>query len=269
MKKRHRDAEHDNGERWLLTYADLITLLLGLFVILYAISKVDAGKYAEIVAALGGVFGGEKPSVVQGQGGVLPSAFMSTERQKIKTEIRAALDTEAKKGLISISENERGLTVHIMEELLFASGNADLKQSSLNTLDALAGVLKELPNDVRVEGHTDDVPISTGTFPSNWHLSVGRAVNVGYYLIVKHELVAEKVSVVGYSEYHPLVPNTSAENRARNRRVDIVVVTNGNHLAAGKPNPDAGKELGNVHSENGAQQAAASPAGGSSKESVQ
>jgi chemotaxis protein MotB len=269
MKKKRRDEEHDNGERWLLTYADLITLLLGLFVILYAISKVDAGKYAEIVAALGGVFGGEKPSVVQGQGGVLPSGLLNTERQKIKNEIHAALDAEAKKGLISISENERGVTVHIMEELLFASGSADLKQSSLNTLDALADVLKELPNDVRVEGHTDDVPISTGMFPSNWHLSVGRAVNVGYYLIVKHGLVAEKVSVVGYSEYHPLVPNTSAENRSQNRRVDIVVMTNGNHVAAAIPNPEAGTDLGNVHSENGTQQAAASPAQGSAKESVQ
>jgi chemotaxis protein MotB len=84
-----------------------------------------------------------------------------------------------------------------------------------------------LPNDLRVEGHTDNVPINTAQFPSNWHLSVARALNVAYYLIERHGMTQERVSVVGYSEFQPLVPNSSAENRSRNRRVDIVIVANG------------------------------------------
>ena len=92
-------------------------------------------------------------------------------------------------------------------------------------LDTLAQVLKTIPNDLRIEGHTDNVPIATARFPSNWHLSVIRALNTGYYIISKHKLNPEKISVVGYSEYRPLFPNDTEEHRARNRRVDIVIIT--------------------------------------------
>ena len=228
MNKKEKPAEHDNDERWLLTYSDLITLLLGLFVILYAMSKIDAGKYAEIVSAMGGVFGKEKAGVLQGQTGMMQGAMpqLQNERTRIEKEIREALGSGLKKELVSVSQNERGITIHIMEELLFSSGSADFKASSLAVLDSLASVLKKIPNDIRIEGHTDNVPISSPQFPSNWHLSVARAVNAGFYLIQKHGLDPEKVSVVGYAEYRPLVPNTSDENRARNRRVDIVIITN-------------------------------------------
>jgi chemotaxis protein MotB len=231
VKKREKPADHDNEERWLLTYADLITLLLGLFVILYAMSKIDAGKYAEMVSAMGGVFGKEKPGVLQGQPGMMQSTMpqLQSERQKVEKEIRDALGSGLKKDLVSVSQNERGITIHIMEELLFNSGSAEFKASSLVVLDSLASVLKKLPNDIRIEGHTDNVPISTSQFPSNWHLSVARAVNAGYYLIQEHGLDPEKVSVVGYAEYRPLVPNTTDENRSRNRRVDIVILTNVPH----------------------------------------
>jgi chemotaxis protein MotB len=238
-KKKGGHGEHDNSERWLLTYADLITLLLGLFVILYAMSKVDAGKYAEVVEALGGVFGKGKASMMDGGAGVmsLPIPKMKTERDRIMEEIQSALKKQESQKLISVSQNERGLTVHLMEELLFTSGSADLKASSLGTLDTLAAVLKGLPNDLRVEGHTDDVPIHTAAFPSNWHLSVGRALNTAFYLIEKHALNPDKISVVGYSEYQPLVPNTSAENKMKNRRVDIVITVSSN------PTTDTGKHI--------------------------
>jgi len=231
MKKKREHGGHDNDERWLLTYADLITLLLGLFVILYAMSKIDAGKYAEIVNAMEGVFGSSK-GIMAGSMGIVepPVSALQRERERIAQEISAALHLENKQQLISISENERGVTVHIMEEMLFPSGSADIKNTSLVMLDSLAAVLRALPNDIRVEGHTDDVPISNPSFPSNWHLSVARAVNVGYYLIERHGLMPSKVSVVGYAEYHPLVPNDSPEHRAQNRRVDIIIVTNTSHF---------------------------------------
>jgi len=229
-KKNHGGGGHDNSERWLLTYADLITLLLGLFVILYAMSKIDAGKYAEIVNALGGVFGTSR-GVMVGNAGVMSSQIplIQNERQKIAEDLRSALHLEVKKLPIAISSSERGVTVHIMDELLFGSGSADIKESSLPALDSLASVLAALPNDVRVEGHTDDVPISSPVYPSNWHLSVARAVSIAYYLIQHHGLNPEKVAAVGYAEYHPLAPNDSDIHRAQNRRVDIVILANTAH----------------------------------------
>jgi len=226
-KKKHGQEEHENQERWLLTYADLITLLLGLFVILYAMSKIDTKKYAEVVAALGGVFGSSSASAAQLKivsiEKDLPDFYR--ERQTIEKRLKEALKLDEKSLPITITEDERGVTVHLQEQLLFPSGSAELKNSSLETLDALARALRTMPNDVRVEGHTDNIPIHTREFPSNWHLSVGRSLNVGYYLIEKHGIDPEKVSVVGYAEYRPLLANTGEENRAKNRRVDIVVVT--------------------------------------------
>ena len=247
MKRKGRhEGGHDNEERWLLTYSDLITLLLGLFVILYAMSKIDAGKYAEFVNAMEGVFGSPK-GIMTGHGGVVqaPVPSVQVEREKIVDELRSALHLDDKKLPISISYNERGITVHIMEEMLFASGSAEIISSALLALDSLATVLRGVGNDIRVEGHTDNVPINTPLFPSNWHLSVARAVNVGYYLIQHHGLNPERVSVVGFSEYRPLVPNDTPENRARNRRVDIVILT-GNGTARSdsvRPEPQSTKEV--------------------------
>jgi chemotaxis protein MotB len=227
-RRKKEEEEPENQERWLLTYADLITLLLGLFVILYAMSKIDTKKYAEVVAALGGVFGSSDAAAMRLKiveiDKSLPDFYR--ERTKIENDLRAALKLDENSLPITITEDERGVTVHLQEQLLFASGSADLKASSLTMLDQLAEALRKMSNDVRVEGHTDNVPIHSQAFPSNWHLSVGRALNVGYYLIEQHGIDPEKVSVVGYAEYRPLLPNTTDESRARNRRVDIVVVTN-------------------------------------------
>jgi chemotaxis protein MotB len=239
-RKHTEEAEPENSERWLLTYADLITLLLGLFVILYAMSKIDTEKYSQVVAALGGVFGSPESSSMKLQvmDLVKPLPEYVRERARIEAEIRKGLGLNAKSLPITITQDERGVTVHLQEQFLFGSGSADLKATSLETLDQLAELLKKMPNDVRVEGHTDNVPIATAAFPSNWHLSVGRALNVGYYLIEKHGMKAEKVSVVGYSEYRPLLPNSSEENRARNRRVDIVIVAESSMKGEGHATPE-------------------------------
>jgi chemotaxis protein MotB len=228
MKPKPRHTGEDNPDRWLLTYSDLITLLLGLFVILYAMSKIDAGRYSEVVTALNGVFGAPQ-GILTGNPSLLenPSNALQSDKQRVAQEIQSALHLDQGNLPVSITENERGITVHLMEELLFASGSADLKQTSLETLDTLAAVLRTLPNDLRVEGHTDNVPINTTQFPSNWHLSVARALNVAYYLIQRHNLVQERVQVVGYSEFQPLAPNNTPANRSTNRRVDIVIVAGG------------------------------------------
>lgn len=226
MKKRDRrlpqhDA-HEGADRWLLTYADLITLLLGLFVILYTMSKIDNTKFSKVIQAFGGVFG--KGATVNGGNALVPGQIGIDERLNIQSKIRGAMYDDLKSNLISISEDERGVVVHLAEELLFASGSATLKTTSLSSMDLLASVLKTLPNEVRIEGHTDDVPIKTTAYPSNWQLSVARAMNTGDYLLERHGLNPERVSIVGYSQYKPLVPNSSGESRAKNRRVDIVIL---------------------------------------------
>jgi chemotaxis protein MotB len=222
-RQRSKHGSHENSERWLLTYADLITLLLGLFVILYAMSKVDSEKYSKVMQALGGVFGA--PAAIEGSQSVLSAQGALTERESIANKVRSAMYEDLKSSLVTVSQDSRGVVVHLAEELLFASGNADLKSSSTRSLDLLAGVLKTLPNEIRVEGHTDNVPIHTAAFPSNWHLSVARAMNTADYLMTKRRLEPTKFNVVGYSEYKPLAPNTTAEDRAKNRRVDIVILS--------------------------------------------
>ncbi|MFA6540347.1 MAG: flagellar motor protein MotB [Bacteroidota bacterium] len=223
MKKRKKHSGHENQDRWLLTYSDLITLLLGLFVILYAMSNIDKQKYSKWVVAFGGAFGKSNIEIAKGMGstGVLDGM---SEQLRIEKLLQRALSIEKNNSALSVSIDERGVTVHIQEELLFPSGQSELKGSSYVMLDSLAQVLKKIPNDIRVEGHSDNVPIATAQFPSNWHLSVSRAMNTGYYLIQKHGMNPEKVSVVGYGEFKPVLPNTSEKNRAANRRVDIVIL---------------------------------------------
>ncbi len=234
--KRNTKHSEENNERWLLTYSDLITLLLGLFVILYAMSKIDSEKYSQIVAALEGAFGKERAVVLNGHKGIMksPMPALDAERAKVSQEISDAIGKMNTKNLVSLTHNERGVTIHIMEEMLFTSGSAEIKSASLPALDTLAAMLKNIPNDIRIEGHTDNIPIATRRFPSNWHLSVERALNVGYYIISKHNLNPEKISVVGYSEYKPLTPNDTEEHRSKNRRVDIVIITSLANSAAKK-----------------------------------
>ncbi len=219
IQTRKTDA-HPNTDRWLLTYADLITLLLGLFVILYAMSKVDSDRYSRVVQALGGMFGKSiaiTPAAV-------PLENTTTDRLEIESKVRGALYEDMRSNLVSVSQDERGVVVHLAEDLLFASGSATLKRSSLSSLDLLTSVLKTVQNEIRIEGHTDDVPMASPTFPSNWHLSVARAVSTAEYFVLKRGFAPEKVTLVGYADQRPLVPNVSAENRAKNRRVDIVII---------------------------------------------
>ncbi|MFZ4621116.1 MAG: flagellar motor protein MotB [Bacteroidota bacterium] len=223
MRRRRAHREVPGQERWLLTYSDLITLLLGLFVILYAMSKIDTKKYNQWVAAFGGVFGSSQVDMKQGIGdkGLVDGM---NEQIRVRQMLKEALELTGRNEAISISIDERGVTIHIQEELLFPSGQTELKNSSLKTMDSLAHVIKRLPNDIRIEGHTDNLPIKTERFPTNWHLSVTRAMNTGFYLIDHHGLNPDKVSVVGYGDLRPMAGNETEKGRALNRRVDIVIL---------------------------------------------
>ena len=170
---------------------------------------------------MGNVFGGSSdvPSVIKEV-----SPKIVTPLDKLKNNILNLINDNNYSSSIRLEENSRGVTIHILEDVVFPSGSADLKKGSQIVLSQLAGIIKELPNDIRIEGHTDNIPISTKQFPSNWHLSVVRALNTAYFLISEEGLDPEKVSIVGYSEYKPIESNETALGRASNRRVDIVII---------------------------------------------
>lgn len=202
--------------------------MLGLFIILYAISNVDAAKYEKITVAMGSVFGSEKFRIDVN----IPTPYIKGEEVAIKpmeflkSELSEIISINQLEKSVSIEDNHRGVIIRILDDILFGSGDADLNIRAKEVLNLIAGIIKKIPNDIRVEGHTDDVKIKTNRFPSNWHLSISRALNTAYYLIETEDIDPDKVSVVGYAEYNPIDNNTTAEGRAKNRRVDIIVIKN-------------------------------------------
>jgi len=227
--KRKSEGEHDNAERWLLTYADLITLLLGLFVILYASSRVDMAKYKEVMSAFINLWGGGPAAVgnLTGDKGVMNNPSLTTPEQesyRLEKKVKAAVGEALKDGGAIVTREERGVTVHFLEKFMFDEGKAEIRANAYPVLDTLGFLLQSIPNRIHVEGHTDITPIHTPQFPSNWHLSVARALNVGYYLLQNYQIRPEKVSIIGYGEYQPLVPNDTPLHKAENRRVDIVIL---------------------------------------------
>lgn len=175
-----------------------------------------------MMKAMANVFGKEK--IAANAAGGIPEVAISPTEQ-LKNDLSAIIDKNNYSGSIRLEQNERGITIHILEDIMFAPGKAQLVETSKHVLKNLAFILRSLPNDIRIEGHTDNVPINTLQFPSNWHLSVGRATSTAYYLVQSENLNPDKVSVVGYSEYKPIAPNDTPEHRSQNRRVDIVIIT--------------------------------------------
>ncbi|MEE9441151.1 MAG: flagellar motor protein MotB [candidate division Zixibacteria bacterium] len=228
IHRRKSDIPEDNSDRWLLTYADLITLLLAFFIVMYSMSRIDAKKFGKVSQALHGILKGG-PSILRSPDvdnsntghGLLKVGSL----KMLQTKINGELDKIGRRGDIVTEINERGLTIHIMESAMFDEAEAELKPRARELLDLVAADILGMPNHVRVEGHTDSSPIRTSLFPSNWELSATRATQVVRYLIEKHSYPAEKISAAGFASYRPFVPNTTLENKAKNRRVDIVVQT--------------------------------------------
>lgn len=232
MRRRNSEPEREpNSERWLLTYSDLITLLMIFFVIMYSISNVNAKKFTKLSSSLNqaligqatGAFVGEAPGSAFIPG--MPSGQVERDNmQKAKLEIEKYAADHGLQGKISVSLEERGLVISFKEALLFGLGSADLKREAKGSLLSVAKIVTALSNGLRIEGNTDNLPIHTAKFPSNWVLSTTRAINVVEFLINNAGIKPEKLSVVGYGEYRPIVANDTEANRAKNRRVDIVIL---------------------------------------------
>ncbi len=253
MRRRHASVEDDEKpERWLVSYADFITLLFAFFVVMYAISQVNEGKYrvlseslttaftqVQIAPPLRGKAGPEvlppvTPAPEPPETGAKPAPEVSTN-DIVSKELLEALSPMVAQGLAKVQQTERGISVDISASALFDVGQAYLQPAAVPALRAAARVLAKVPNRIQVEGHTDNVPISTVTYPSNWELSSARAASV-VRLFIGEGVPAVRMSAVGFAEHQPIESNATPQGRANNRRVTVI-------LMAAKPEDKDGLTL--------------------------
>ena len=215
-KMRRRTEENQSADRWLLSYADLVTLLLALFIVLYAASDRErAHKVAEMFD--------DGTKLAANGSGILPQAdVLTAEQHKIELVLsrNPVLGKSAK-----VQRTSRGLVVSLAEAGFFEAGEAGINAEALTLIDALAGALRDSDKPLRIEGHTDSTPIATARFPSNWELSAARAAAVLARLIDRG-IAPERLSAAGFAGFHPVADNSFPEGRAQNRRVDLVILTN-------------------------------------------
>jgi len=245
MARKKREEEHENHERWLVSYADFITLLFAFFVVMYAVSSVNDGKYRVLSNSIVSAFG-KGPSlktVVMDQESTtvqaIPPMPFSQKKQRateaaIKREkeqmttmaqnLLASLAPLISEGKVRVMQTARGINVEINASVLFAPGEAKLNEQSNQALTAVAKVLKNDTHAIQVEGHTDSVPISNDMFPSNWELSAVRASSV-IRLFVENGVSENRLQAVGHGSNQPVESNDSAEGRLRNRRVQLMILS--------------------------------------------
>lgn len=249
MSRKKKAAEHVNHERWLISYGDFITLLFALFVVLFASSQVDKRKTMAVAEAIQvafqqlGVFSSgsghtplneirtlansnsnprtsvrENPNLLHG------GTFRKGELQSIKAELGQVLAPEISLKEVHLRLTRDGLVISLQEIGFFDTGSAVMKPDAMPVLKKIAGVLAPAYQNIRVEGHTDNVPIHNPHYDSNWDLSTARATEVLDLLITRFGIAPSRLSAAGYAQYHPVASNTTAHGRALNRRVDIVVL---------------------------------------------
>lgn len=230
-RRRKKKSDEINTNAWMDTYADTITLLLTFFILLYSISVVDSQKLNELSKALQSSLNGntdikEVENIEDLKVEVEPLSDELSDYEKLSEELNKIINSNGLTDVIKIREEEKGIVLQLDESILFDSGKAELKQDSSRVLEAITVLLRNAENDVLIEGNTDNVPITNGKYPTNWELSTARAVSVARYFIETQGLNPHKISVKGYGEYNPLTDNNTLENKALNRRVDILILEN-------------------------------------------
>jgi len=254
MSRRRKKAGHANHERWLVSYADFITLLFAFFVVLYASSQADQKKAAVVAASIKGafqqlgVFTGSAPGDmgIPGSSGITHPELTDAPLRVVKvagtadkkygapgygidvdalrTELEGALGDEIRKHEVQMRTTPEGLVVSLREIGFFRSGDADLLQDGQQTLMRIAEILGNRGFEIRIEGHTDNVPIHNAKFKSNWELSTTRATQVVALLVERYQFNPQLISAAGYSEYRPIADNDTEQGRAANRRIDLIIV---------------------------------------------
>jgi chemotaxis protein MotB len=259
---RPRDRRRPSHDRWLISYADFITLLFAVFVVLYAAAQADK-KQTEVSESINAAFsslgifpdalrdsqkgatassGAGKPDVsmniVMGEE-VLAPAKVKDDLNRMERELQQALSNQVATHTVSIKMGRDGLVISLREAGFFASGSAKPEPQTLTTLRQIAASLSHTPYDLRIEGHTDNIPIHNDEFNSNWELSTARATSIARLLLALKAIPADKLSAAGYAEFHPVAGNDTAEGRAQNRRVDLVVMPRSKiDLSSGPKSPE-------------------------------
>lgn len=237
MKKDYYSNSQEYINRWVLSYADFITMLLALFMVMYAMSQMNI---KDVQGSVGKAF--ETPNHKK-EAKVQPEQAENLKQQLHnidKTIEKESIDFKniekiinSDSGLskeLTLKQETRGLIIRLNDAVLFDPGSDIIKSNARATLDKLAGILKGIKNPIRVEGHTDNTPINTSKFPSNWELSTARSINIVVYLMKNHKIDPKRLSAVGYGEYMPIISNNTENNRAINRRVDIVVLSSASEI---------------------------------------
>ena len=249
-RRRKKQEEHVNLERWLVSYADFITLLFAFFVVMYAISSVNEGKYRVLSDSLSKVFQSHPTSVtpIEFDNAPLDNSSVpevpdfidipvpeygenlkppeNPELDTLSEEISQAVQALIDDDLISIKKTDFWLEIDIKSSILFGSGDARLSEDAEEVLSTIALLLNDYPNDVQVEGFTDNVPIKTARFPSNWELSSSRAASV-VHLFEEEGIDPTRMQAIGYGEYRPIDSNETASGRNANRHVNLVILGQG------------------------------------------
>jgi chemotaxis protein MotB len=232
---------HANHDRWLVSYADFITLLFAFFVVLYSAAQVDKKKMGQLAEAIQVAFGhldtsatSSLPVILQtspiaavkpaSPPPVLPDTTEGADLQALRRELEEALSKEIGRGEISIRDSSQGLVISLQEIGFFESGSADMKAKSQSAMSNIAALLSQRQYSIRIEGHTDNIPIHNLQFHSNWELSTARAIEMVQQLITRYQFAPEMLSAAGYAQYHPVASNETEAGRAKNRRVDIIIV---------------------------------------------
>lgn len=244
-------AEEGGGhdERWVISYADLVTLLFGFFIILFASAEVKQDKFLEVRAALSSAFNvdikegsdGVSP-VFEGGFGIVPGgnfgSFALPDTEAIRSTVERKLDDAGLSSTsVDVIRDGNGVVIRLSDRLLFPSASAQLSAEAEPLLKVVAEVLRGVPNDIRVEGHSDNVPVATSRYPTNWELSSARATSVLRFLVEEGGVEAKRVFAAGYAEFRPVASNVTPEGRAQNRRADIVLVAS--NPPAALPTPGA------------------------------
>lgn len=244
---RHPERRRPSHDRWLISYADFITLLFAVFVVLYAASRADK-KQIEISGSIDAAFralglfpdaarrpsGGVSSSdgsdkavipmnIVMGEE-VLGPARVKADLDRIHRELAQTLSNQVATHTVSIHMGRDGLVISLREAGFFTTGSATPQPATLDTLRKIAASIGRTPYDLRVEGHTDNIPIHTAEFDSNWELSTARATRIARTFVDMKAIPADRIAAAGYAEFHPVASNNTAEGRAENRRVDLVVL---------------------------------------------
>lgn len=242
-KNKHTQHEEENGEAWLLPYSDLMTLLLAVFIVLFAVSQIDAEKAQMMSDEFSKSMMNESftlsraneskepppqsPASDEGSESSESSLSGETEVQKmeaLKTELDAKFQSEHMTASVTTSIDKRGLVISLNNAVFFEPGSAEIKKENEDTLMEIAVMISVMDNYIRIEGHTDNIPMNSDLYPSNWDLSAARAANVVRLFSGQPNASPEKLIAVGYGEYRPIADNSTAEGRAKNRRIDIIIL---------------------------------------------